>query len=207
MARWPVSSYNLTMANRAELVEVHIGDGTEQLLTAEREDIQEMSAALEALLFVSPEPLSMPALRKALQVRQGTLDRIAEHLGRTLTDGKRGLRLQRHVDTLRLVTAPETAIYIEKLKGQQVVQRISDAALETLALIAYTQPTTRPQIEAIRGVDCSGVVSTLMQRGLVAEVGRLDSVGHPILYGTTQAFLQHFGLEAPDQLPSVTGEA
>lgn len=187
------------------MVEVPVGDRTGQPLTAEREDIQEMSAALEAMLFVSPEPLSMTALRKALQVRQGTLDMVVEHLGRTLTDGKRGLRLQRHVDTVRLVTAPETALYIEKLKGQQVVQRISDAALETLALIAYTQPTTRPQIEAIRGVDCSGVVSTLMQRGLVVEVGRLDSVGHPILYGTTQAFLQHFGLEAPDQLPSVTG--
>ena len=106
---------------------------------------------------------------------------------------------------LRLVTAPETALYIEKLRGAQATQRLSDAALETLALIAYTQPTTRPQIEAIRGVDCSGVVNTLMQRGLVVEVGRLDTVGHPVLYGTTLAFLQHFGLERPDQLPAVIG--
>ena len=171
----------------------------------EREDIQEMAAALEALLFIAPEPVPMPDLRKALQVRQPTLERVVEFLGKSLSEGKRGLRLQRHNDMLRLVTAPETALYIEKLKGAQATQRLSDAALETLALIAYTQPTTRPQIEAIRGVDCSGVVNTLMQRGLVVEVGRLDTVGHPILYGTTLAFLQHFGLERPDQLPSVVG--
>ncbi len=178
--------------------------GQQSSLT-EREDIQEMAAALEALLFIAPEPLPVPDLRKALQVRQPTLERVIEFLGRSLSEGKRGLRLQRHNDLLRLVTAPETALYIEKLKGAQATQRLSDAALETLALIAYTQPTTRPQIEAIRGVDCSGVVSTLMQRGLVVEVGRLETVGHPILYGTTLAFLQHFGLERPDQLPSVTG--
>ncbi len=171
----------------------------------EREDIQEMAAALEALLFVAPEPVPMPDLRKALQVRQPTLERVIEFLGKSLSEGKRGLRLQRHNDMLRLVTAPETALYIEKLKGAQATQRLSDAALETLALIAYTQPTTRPQIEAIRGVDCSGVVNTLMQRGLVVEMGRLETVGHTILYGTTLAFLQHFGLERPDQLPSVTG--
>ncbi|HEY0070646.1 MAG TPA: SMC-Scp complex subunit ScpB [Chloroflexia bacterium] len=171
----------------------------------EREDIQEMAAAMEALLFVAPEPVPMQDLRRALQVRQPTLERVIEALGKSLSEGKRGLRLQRHNDLLRLVTAPETALYIEQLKGAQATQRLSDAALETLALIAYTQPTTRPQIEAIRGVDCSGVVNTLMQRGLVVEVGRLDTVGHPILYGTTLAFLQHFGLERPDQLPVVIG--
>lgn len=176
----------------------------DQPASTEREDIQELAAAMEALLFVSTEPVPMPELRRALQIRQGTLDRVVEHLGKTLSEGKRGLRLQRHQGTLRLITAPETALYIEKLKGRQATQRLSDAALETLALIAYTQPTTRPQIEAIRGVDCSGVVNTLMQRGLVAEAGRLDTVGHAILYGTTAAFLQHFGLEAPDQLPPIT---
>ncbi|MEA2575156.1 MAG: segregation and condensation protein [Chloroflexia bacterium] len=177
----------------------------QQSALTEREDIQEMAAALEALLFTAPEPVPVSDLRRALQVRQPTLERVVEFLGKSLSEGKRGLRLQRHNDMLRLVTAPETALYIEKLKGAQATQRLSDAALETLALIAYTQPTTRPQIEAIRGVDCSGVVNTLMQRGLVVEVGRLDTVGHPILYGTTLAFLQHFGLERPDQLPSVIG--
>ncbi|MDQ6693549.1 MAG: SMC-Scp complex subunit ScpB [Chloroflexota bacterium] len=169
----------------------------------EREDIHEMAAAAEALLFASAEPVPVGDLRRVLAIRQPLLERVLEHLGHTLSEGRRGLRLQRHDGHVRLVTAPETALYIEKLRGQQATQRLSDAALETLALIAYSQPATRPHIEAIRGVDCSGVVNTLMQRGLVAEVGRLDSVGHPILYGTTLAFLQHFGLESPEQLPPV----
>jgi segregation and condensation protein B len=169
----------------------------------EREDIQEMAAALEALLFVSAEPLPMGDLRKVLAIRQPTLDRALDYLGRALSDGKRGIRLQRHDGSVRLVSAPEMALYVDKMRGQQASQRLSDAALETLALIAYRQPVTRPQIEAIRGVDCSGVTNTLLQRGLITEVGRLDTVGHPILYGTTLAFLQHFGLESPDQLPSI----
>lgn len=169
----------------------------------EREDIQELAQAAEALLFASAEPLSLNDLRRVLAVRAATLERALDYLGRSLAEGKRGLRVQRHEGLVRLVTAPETALYIEKLRSRQATQRLSDAALETLALIAYGQPTTRPQIEAIRGVDCSGVVNTLLARGLVAEVGRLDTVGHPILYGTTLAFLQHFGLESADQLPPV----
>lgn len=169
----------------------------------EREDIQEIASAAEAVLFASAEPLAMSDLRKVLEIRTATLERVLDHLGHSLADGKRGLRLQRHEDTVRLVTAPETALYIQKLRGQEATQRLSDAALETLALIAYRQPATRPQIEAVRGVDCSGVVNTLIMRGLVAEVGRLETVGHPILYGTTPAFLQHFGLESPEQLPPI----
>ena len=169
----------------------------------EREDIQEMAAACEALLFVSAEPVPLGDLRRVLAIRQPTLERVLDYLGKTLAEGQRGVRLQRHSDIVRLVTAPEAALYIDKLKGQQASQRLSDAALETLALIAYRQPVTRPQIEAIRGVDCNGVTNTLLQRGLIQEAGRLDSVGHPILYSTTLAFLQHFGLETPDQLPPI----
>ncbi|MDQ5825988.1 MAG: SMC-Scp complex subunit ScpB [Chloroflexota bacterium] len=205
MTSRPPLTYNIPMPNDTDAAQLHAYTPDQQVPLTEREDIQEMAAALEALLFIAPEPVPLPDLRRALQVRQPTLERVIEFLGKSLSEGKRGLRLQRHNDMLRLVTAPETALYIEKLKGAQATQRLSDAALETLALIAYTQPTTRPQIEAIRGVDCSGVVNTLMQRGLVVEVGRLDTVGHPILYGTTLAFLQHFGLERPDQLPSVVG--
>jgi segregation and condensation protein B len=176
-------------------------DQEKQYAADEREDIQEMAAAVEALLFVSAEPLAAGDLRRVLAIRQSTLDRVLDHLGRALSVGDRGIRLQRHEGVIRLVSAPEMALYVDKLRGQQASQRLSDAALETLALIAYRQPVTRPQIEAIRGVDCSGVTSTLLQRGLVEEVGRLDTVGHPILYGTTLAFLQHFGLERLDQLP------
>jgi segregation and condensation protein B len=169
----------------------------------EREDIREMASAVEAILFASAEPVNMADLRRVLAVRPATLERVLDHLGRTLSAERRGVRLQRHNGMVRLVTAPEMALYIDKMRGQQATQRLSEAALETLAIIAYTQPCTRPQVEAIRGVDCSGVISTLLARGLIEEVGRLDTVGHPILYGTTLAFLQYFGLESPNQLPPV----
>jgi len=169
----------------------------------EREDIQEMAQATEALLFASAEPLAVGDLKRVLAIRTATLERVLEYLGRTVSETRRGLRLQRQGDLVRLLTAPETALYIDRMRGQQASQRLSEAALETLALIAYCQPATRPQIEAIRGVDCTGVVNTLMMRGLVTEVGRLETVGHPILYGTTFAFLQHFGLENPEQLPPI----
>lgn len=170
----------------------------------EREDIQELASAAEAVLFASAEAMALSDLRKVLEIRTATLERVLDYLGRSLSESKRGLRLQKHQDTARLVTAPETSLYIQKLRGQEATQRLSDAALETLALIAYRQPTTRPQIEAVRGVDCTGVVNTLLMRGLVAEVGRLDTVGHPVLYGITPAFLQHFGLESAEQMPLVS---
>jgi len=178
-------------------------EDSQHTISEERADIQEMASATEALLFAWAEPLSVSDLRRVLEIRAQTLERVLDHLGRTLSEGKRGLRLQRQNGLVRLVTAPETALYIEKLRGQEATQRLSNAALETLGLIAYCQPATRPQIEAIRGVDCSGVINTLMQRGLVEEMGRLDTVGHPILYGTTLTFLQHFGLESPKQLPLI----
>ena len=172
-------------------------------LRDEREDVQEMASAAEALLFASAEPLALADLRRVLAVRQALLERVLEHLGRSLAEGKRGVRLQKHGDAVRLVTAPENAIYIEKLRGQQATQRLSDAALEVLALLAYSGPSTKPQLEAVRGVDCSGVLNTLMSRGLVEEVGRLETVGHPTLFNTTMLFLQHFGLEGTHQLPPV----
>ncbi len=158
---------------------------------------------MEAILFASAEPVAFNDLRRLLGIRQPLLERVLQQLGHSLTDNNRGLRLQRQDGLARLVTAPETALYVEKMRGQQSSQRLSDAALETLALIAYNQPVTRPQIEAIRGVDCSAVVSTLLSRSLITEVGRLETPGHPILYGTTLLFLQHFGLENPQQLPPI----
>jgi len=100
-----------------------------------------------------------------------------------------------------LVSAPEAAPYVERFLGLSLSGKLSAAALETLAIIAYKQPITRPQIEAIRGVNSDGALRTLMSKGLIEEVGRLDSVGHPILFGTTFEFLQYFGLSSLSELP------
>ena len=178
-------------------------DGETGQTEDEREDIKEMASAAESIMFALGEPVEMADLRRLLAIRQPTLDRVLDFLGRSLADGKRGVRLQKHDEQVRLVTAPENALYIDKLRGQLPIQRLSDAALEVLALLAYYQPATRPQLEAIRGVDCSAVLNTLMSRGLVEEVGRLDTVGHPLLYSTTMLFLQHFGLESTRDLPPV----
>ncbi len=163
-------------------------------------------AALEALLFVAEGPAELADLARGLDVSvaavRGLLDELASVLG-----GGRGLRLQRHGARVQLVTAPEAAAAIERFLGGRSEQRLSHAALETLAIIAYRQPVSRPQIEAIRGVDCGRALATLRARELVEEVGRAEGPGRPLLYGTTMRFLEHFGLQHPDDLPPLPATA
>ena len=113
----------------------------------------------------------------------------------------RGIRLQRHANAAQLVSMPEAADVIETYLGLDLTTKLSRAALEALAIVAYRQPVTRPHIEAIRGVNSDGVIRTLHHRGLIEEVGRLEQAGRPILYGTTFEFLQYFGLDTLDELP------
>ena len=156
---------------------------------------------LEALLFVAPSPIPLAKLAQVLEASeeavQGALDALAE---RYATE-RRGLRIVRRADRLHLTTAPEAAAYVEKFLGLDLSTKLSNAALETLAVIAYRQPLTRGDIEAIRGVNCDGVLRTLLARALVEPVGRLEQPGRPFLYGTTLQFLQYFGLEGLDRLP------
>ena len=109
--------------------------------------------------------------------------------------------MQRLKDKVQLVTAPAAAPFIEHFLNLDATTRLSGPALEALAIIAYRQPVTRAQIEAVRGVDCAGVLRSLVQRGLVADVGRAEGVGRPILYGVTELFMQHFGLMEMTELP------
>ncbi len=121
-------------------------------------------------------------------------------LDRDLQNG-RGIRLQRHEGRFQLTTAPEMAEEIEKYLGLEATARLSRAALETLAIIAYRQPITRPGVDAIRGVNSDGVLKSLLSKGLIQEMGRTEGPGRPILYGSTQDFLQHFGIDSLDDLP------
>lgn len=158
-----------------------------------------LEALLEALLFAAPQAVTVEQLAHALQLPKEKIEEALVRLEAQLQT--RGLRLQRHREALQLTTAPEAAPYVERLAGAEVTLRLSQAALETLAIIAYAQPITRPQIEAIRGVGSDGVVRTLLSAGLIEEVGRAESVGRPILYGTTAEFLQQFGLASLQDLP------
>ncbi|GAP61784.1 segregation and condensation protein B [Ardenticatena maritima] len=167
-------------------------------------DAHALAPWLEAILFVADAPVELDALARAVggtiaQVEAG-LDALEEALA------ARGVRLQRARGRVRMVTAPEYAAAVERFLGLDLSTKLSKAALETLAIIAYRQPITRAEIDEIRGVQSSGVLRTLLARELIEEVGRLDTVGHPILYGTTFRFLEYFGLKSLDDLPPLDSE-
>ena len=156
-------------------------------------------AQVECLLFVADGPVSIGRLAEALEVTPGQVERALTDLSTAYVG--RGLRLQRVGNRVQLITTPEAAPYVERFLGLEARTRLSQAALETLAIIAYRQPITRPEIEAIRGVNSDSVLRTLLSVGLIEDVGRAPTVGRPILYGTTFEFLQHFGLSGLDELP------
>lgn len=168
-----------------------------------------LSVKLEAMLFVAPEPVTTAQLAVALDVAPSVIERGLNELDAALAT--RGLRLQRHAGRFQLTTAPQLAELIERFLGLEATTHLSRAALETLAIIAYQQPVTRPQIDAIRGVNSDSMMKSLLHKGLILESGRADGPGRPILYSTTPEFLQHFGLnsirEMPPLAPPVEPEA
>jgi segregation and condensation protein B len=159
-----------------------------------------LPAIVESLLFVASAPVSVHQLADAIGCHAAEVEAALQSLASTYAT-QRGLRLQRHGDRLQLVTAPDVAPFVERFLGLAVTTSLSPAALETLAVVAYKQPITRPELEAIRGVNSDGVLRNLVSKGLVEEVGRLETVGHPILFGTTFDFLQYFGLNGLGELP------
>lgn len=158
-----------------------------------------LSVKLEAMLFVAAEPVTTGQLAAALDVSTSVVERGLNELDESLAG--RGLRLQRHAGRVQLTTAPELAELVERFLGLEATSHLSRAALETLAIIAYQQPVTRPQIDAIRGVNSDSMMKSLLNKGLILESGRTDGPGRPILYSTTPEFLQHFGLNSILEMP------
>ena len=158
-----------------------------------------LSAQLEALLFVSGEPVAIAQLATALDISPSVIERGLNELDASLTS--RGLRLQRQAGRVQLTTAPQLAELIEHFLGLEATAHLSRAALETLAIIAYQQPVTRPQIDAIRGVNSDSMLKSLLHKNLILESGRADRPGRPILYSTSPEFLQHFGLNSILEMP------
>ncbi len=164
-------------------------------------DQRELPALLEALLLVSPEPADLPDLATAAGV---AVSAVEDALTTINDDPSRGWVVIRHRDTVHLSSAPRFAPYVRRFLGLDREARLSGAALETLALIAYRQPVTRAEIESLRGVDSSGVLSTLFARGLIEVAGRLPTVGNPHQYVTSLEFLKQFGLRSLADLPPLT---
>jgi segregation and condensation protein B len=157
--------------------------------------------ALEAVLFVADEPLSSGTLGQLLEVERHEAERLLEGLAGDLARAGSGIVLRQVGGGWRLYTHPDAAPVVERFVLSSRHSRLTKAALETLAIVAYKQPVTRHQISAIRGVDSEGVLRALVDRGLLAEVGREDGPGRPILYGTTGEFLERLGLSSVGDLP------
>lgn len=162
--------------------------------------LTEQISAVEAALFASGEPVAVQALIEMLGVTAPEFEPVLQGLALRY-DEDRGVRLMRFDDSLQLCTRPQYMDLIEKVLQPVRKQTLTQAALETLAVVAYRQPVTRMEIEQIRGVQCDRAVATLLHHGLIAEVGRKESIGRPILYGTTEKFLQHFALTSLEALP------
>jgi len=159
----------------------------------------ELPWVLEALLFVADEPQTLGALARAAGVGDGTARRALEQL--TADYEARGLRVMEDGQRYQLVSAPEYAPYVDQMLGTGPGQRLSRAALETLTIIAYRQPCTRAEIEAIRGVNSDKLVGALEQRGLIDNVGQSEGPGKAKLYRTTMKFFEHFGIRSAKELP------
>lgn len=161
----------------------------------------ELRKAIEAILLVVEEPVRPGEIAQALEVPTGEVDTTLRNLKSEYADDGRGFVLLQIAGGWRLYTDPGVAPYVERFVVHGRTSRLSQAALETLAIVAYKQPVTRAQISEIRGVDADGAVRTLHSRGLIEEVGRESTPGQPLLYGTTVAFLEQLGLDNIEDLP------
>ncbi len=163
--------------------------------------IPEITRAIEAILFVTGDSVPLEDLRQALEISDLDLDQAVDALRENLERNQRGIQLKRFGGRIQLTTREDLAPFIEKMLQPVQRQSLSRAAMETLAIVAYKQPVTKLEIEAIRGVKCDYSIQSLVNKNLIVEVGRKDALGRPILYGTTEQFLIHFGLERIEDLP------
>lgn len=164
----------------------------------------ELTAVVEALLFVSGDPVPVDRLTEAVDgVKPDRVREALEALRNTYEASGRGLQIVEVAGGFQITTRPECAPWIRTLEQIKAATRLSKSALETLAIASYKQPITRGEIELIRGVDSAGVLRTLMDRRILKIVGRREGVGRPILYGTTQEFLKFFGLKDLSELPTL----
>lgn len=187
-----------------------LGGEAERIRSVERGQKNHIKKVIEALLFASNEPLSFQRLREIIEIKIPLKPKLLrdalEDLRDDYIDQQRSFLLEENPLGFLLKTREEYSGYVEQLFRNKRGEKLSQAAIEVMAIIAYKQPITKPQIDAIRGVDCSGTMQNLLERELVQHVGKLDAPGKPTLYGTTSHFLTHFGLKSLEELPGITTE-
>lgn len=175
-----------------------------KLRGTQKVDREKLKRIIEAFLFVSVEPLDLQRIKDAAGEQDpAVIKELINEIRAEYAGSECSLRVEEIAGGYRMTTDAEYASYIKRLLHGSQKDRLSRASLETLAIVAYKQPVTRGEIEGIRGVNVDRALSTLLERGLVRIVGRKETVGRPILYGTTRTFLDHFGLKTLDDLPSL----
>lgn len=167
------------------------------------EDNDSVKGIIECILFAAGDPLSVAEISEILEMNEKRVRKIIEDMNREYKDIKRGLYIVEFNNKCQLSTKPEYGSYIKKLVKPDGRQNLSQAAMETLAIIAYKQPITRIDVDELRGVRSDRAIATLLEKGLIKETGRLDTVGRPILYGTTEDFLKYFGFKNIRELPEL----
>lgn len=167
---------------------------------------KKLVSALEAVLYASGDPIGIERLSEVFAIKPEQVEKTAEALSARLAETGSGLELLRLDNSYQLATKTEFAEYIKKAFDLKRRTPLSPAAFEVLSVIAYNQPVTRAFVEQVRGVDCSGVLTTLVEKELIEERGRLELPGRPLLYGTTKNFLRCFGLSDLSDLPPLPKE-
>lgn len=165
--------------------------------------INKLNAAIEAILFSSGEPVETEKIAQALEIESDTVHKLIDNLSVQYDDRQSGLQIIKLGDKYQMITRSDFSEYVRRVLEVKKNAPLSQAAFEVLAVVAYNQPVTKAFVEQVRGVDCSGVVNTLCQKGLLEEKGRLDLPGRPLLYGTTDEFLRCFSVSSLDELPSL----
>lgn len=168
------------------------------------ESIKKTEAAIEAVLFSVGEAVECKELAKALEIDENTVQKIIEEMIDKYEAEDRGIRLVKLENSYQLCTKNEYYDVLTRVVNMPQKHTLTDSLMETLSIVAYKQPVTRQEIEAIRGVSCVHAINKLVEYNLITEVGRLDAVGRPILFGTTEDFLRSFGVTSMDELPVIT---
>lgn len=168
------------------------------------DSILKTEAAVEAILFSMGEAVPLKELSKVLEIDEATLDKIISNMMDKYDREDRGIRLVRLEASYQLCTKNEYYDVLSKMVNMPKTHNLTDSLMETLSIVAYKQPVTRQEIEAIRGVSCVHAINKLVEYNLITEVGRLDAIGRPILFGTTEDFLRSFGVTSMDELPVIS---
>lgn len=169
-------------------------------------ELKKLEAAIEAILFTMGDSVEADRIAAAVEHDTGTVVKVIHNMMDRYREEDRGIQIIELENSYQLCTKPELYHYLVKIAKVPKRQVLTDILLETLSIIAYKQPITRAELEKIRGVKCDHGVNKLMEYGLVAEVGRLDAPGRPLLFGTTEEFLRQFGIKSVEDLPSLNLE-